>query len=145
MESDLQRVRDSGYKVTQARRAVLEALHESGGHMTSAEVLARVGVIAPTVGRASVFRTLEMLTGLGIARPTYLTPGTPTYVLMSQDGHHSHIVCMHCHEVIELDDCRVESLMGDLEAQYDVQLTGHLLEFYGACADCGDGGKQPTN
>lgn len=136
LEADLRRVRDSGYKITGARRAVLTALHQSGDHLTSADVLARVQEIAPTVGRASVFRSLEMLTGLGIVRPTYVKPGTPTYVLLSQEGHHAHIICVHCQRVIELDDCHVESLKDDLEGRYDVRLSGHLLEFYGTCADC---------
>jgi Fur family ferric uptake transcriptional regulator len=137
-EVDVQRLREGGHKVTRARRAVLQALHESGGHVTSAQVLARVQAIAPAVGRASVFRTLEMLTGLGIVRPTYLQPGSPSYVLMSRDGHHAHIVCTHCLRVIELDECHAESLLGDLAARFDVELSGHLLEVYGLCADCRD-------
>ena len=138
LDADLQKVREAGYKITNARLAVLSVLHESGGHLTSADVLAQVEARDPSVGRASVFRTLEMLTGLGIVRPTYLETRTPTYVLMSEKGHHSHIVCMQCDSVIEIDDCFVESLSSELEARYNFHLSGHLLEFYGTCADCLD-------
>jgi Fur family ferric uptake transcriptional regulator len=138
LDADLQKVREAGYKITNARRAVLSVLHESGSHLTSADVLAQVEARDPAVGRASVFRTLEMLTGLGIIRPTYLEARSPAYVLMSEDGHHSHIVCTRCYNVIEVDDCFVESLSEELEARYNFRLTGHLLEFYGTCADCLD-------
>ena len=139
LDAALQKLRDAGYKITNARRAVLRVLQESGGHLTSADVLARVEEQDPSVGRASVFRTLDMLTTLGIIRPTYLRASTPTYVLMSQDGHHSHIICTHCDRVIELDDCQVQSLARELEDRYNVRLVGHLLEFYGLCEDCRDG------
>ena len=136
LDAALQKLRNAGYKITNARRAVLSVLQESGGHLTSADVLARVEARDPSIGRASVFRALDMLTGLAVIRPTFLNPRTPTYVLMSQGGHHSHIVCSHCDRVIEIDDCHVDSLTRELEARHNVNLSGHLLEFYGACDVC---------
>ncbi|MEJ2151199.1 MAG: transcriptional repressor, partial [Chloroflexota bacterium] len=64
LDAALQRLRDAGYKITGARRAVLSVLHESGGHITSSDIVERVKAHDPTVGRASVFRTLELLTNL---------------------------------------------------------------------------------
>lgn len=136
VEPALQRLRDAGYKITHARRAVLSALHDSGGHLTSAEITERVESEHPAIGRASIFRTLELLTSLAVIRPTYVNPTTPTYVLMSQEGHHSHIICTECDRVIELDECHVDSLIGDLEYRHHIRLTGHLVEFYGICESC---------
>ena len=136
VERALTRLRDSGYKITNARRTVLSVLCESSGHLTSAEVLDRVEARDPAIGRASVFRTLDLLTDLAIIRPTYLEPRTPNYVVMPTDGHHAHIVCTTCSKVIELDECHVRELLDSIASQYDLQLTGHLLELYGACSDC---------
>lgn len=130
------RLRGAGYKLTNARRTVLDVLFESDGHLTSAEVLARVEARDPSVGRASVFRTLDLLSQLGIVRPTYLEPRTPNYVVLPTDGHHAHIVCTRCNTVIELGECRVGDLIDELAEQHQVKLTGHLLELYGLCADC---------
>ena len=130
------RLRDAGYKLTRARLTVLEALEQNDGHMTSTDVLDAVAQIDDTVGRASVFRTLDLLTQLAIIRPTYIGSSmTPTYVLMP-DGHHHHIVCTHCNQVIHFDDCGLEALAKTLQARYNVKITGHLLEFYGFCEDC---------
>lgn len=136
VERALTRLRDSGYKITNARRAVVSVLCESSGHLTSAEVLNRVEARDPAVGRASVFRTLDLLTDLAIIRPTYLEPRTPNYVVMPNDGHHAHMVCTVCSKVIELDECHVSELLDDIASRYDLRLTGHLLELYGLCADC---------
>jgi Fur family ferric uptake transcriptional regulator len=131
-----QRLRDAGHKLTDARLTVLSVLEDSGGHITSAEVLDQVNAIAPNIGRASVFRALDLFTRMSIIRPTYVDSSvTPTYVLLP-DGHHHHIICTNCNRVIEFEDCHLTALEGELESTLRVKLTGHLLEFYGLCDRC---------
>ncbi len=131
-----QRLRDAGHKLTHARLTVLRVLEESGGHITSAEVLERVSRLDATIGRASVFRALDLFTSLSLIRPTYIdTSQTPTYVLMP-DGHHHHIICTQCGQVIEFEQCGLNELAEELARKLGFQLTGHLVEFYGVCAAC---------
>lgn len=136
MADRTQRLRDAGYKLTTARLTILSVLEDGGGHMTSADVLEKVDRIAPEIGRASVFRALDLFTRLSIIRPTYINDSTtPTYVLMP-GGHHHHIICTNCDRIIEFDNCHLEGVERELERQFDVKITGHLLEFYGLCANC---------
>ncbi|MFN8530400.1 MAG: Fur family transcriptional regulator [Anaerolineae bacterium] len=131
-----QRLRQQGYKLTHARLTVLRVLEQCGGHITSAELVDRVGLIDESVGRASVFRALDLFTRLSLVRPTYIgTSSTPTYVLLP-DGHHHHIICTRCSKVIEFEDCGLAPLKQNLEERLHVQLSGHLLEFYGLCPEC---------
>jgi len=132
----IQRLRESGHKVTNARLTVLNVLESHDGHMTSADVLEAVADVDERIGRASVFRTLDLFTQLAIIRPTYISSSqTPTYVLMP-GGHHHHIICTNCNQVIEFHDCGLADLTSRLEDEHGVQLTGHLLEFYGLCDAC---------
>jgi Fur family transcriptional regulator, ferric uptake regulator len=134
--SRLQRLRDAGYKLTNARLTVLQAIEESNGHLTSAQILAAVAERDPSIGRASVFRTLDTLTRLAILRPTYVDSSlTPTYVLLP-DGHHHHILCVECDRVIEFENCGLHELTRRLEEQYHLEITGHLLEFFAVCPAC---------
>ena len=135
--SRAQHLRASGYKLTNARLTVLQVLEQSENHhMTSAEVVEAVAAISPSVGRASVFRTLDLLSRLGLIRPTYIDTGmTPGYVLLP-GGHHHHIICMSCRKLIEFEDCGLSELSQQLERKFKVKLTGHLLEFYGVCHEC---------
>lgn len=131
-----QRLRDAGHKLTNARLTVLDALEEGGGHMTSTEILNRVSARDTGIGRASVFRALDLFTRLSIIRPTYIDSSmTPTYVMLP-DGHHHHIICTNCNRVIEFEDCGLNRLADELEHRLNVHLTGHLLEFYGLCDRC---------
>lgn len=131
-----ERMRKAGYKLTNARLIVLDVLENNNGHMTSTDVLEAVAQVDESIGRASIFRTLDLLTQLAIIRPTYIDSSiTPTYVLLP-DGHHHHIVCTQCNRVIHFDDCGLDVLARRLETQFGVTISGHLLEFFGVCEDC---------
>lgn len=131
-----QRLRNAGYKITQARLTVLGILEAEHGHITSSDILEKVNEVNPSIGRASVFRTLDLFTQLGIIRPTYISTSlTPTYVMM-HEGHHHHVICTNCNRVLEFDDCGLESLTQTLEETLNVKISGHLLEFYGMCSAC---------
>lgn len=138
VDAALGRLREAGYRITNARRTVLEVLCQDDAHLTSADVLEQVEARDESIGRASVFRTLELLTELGIIRPTFLDPRTPNYIVMPADGHHAHIVCPQCNRVIELGDCEIEALIQRIAANHGVEITGHLLELYGKCPDCAE-------
>ena len=136
----IQRLKNAGYRLTQARLTVLAVLEAEHGHITSADALKRVERVNPAIGRASVFRALDLFTHLGIIRPTYVdTSLTPTYVML-HGGHHHHVICSECKRFYEFEDCGLEALTQNLEATLDVRISGHLLEFYGVCGDC----QKPT-
>jgi len=140
----IQRLKQAGYRLTQARLTVLAVREAEHGHITSADVLEVVERVNPAIGRASVFRTLDLFTQLGIIRPTYIdTCLTPTYVLM-RDGHHHHVICTDCKRFFEFDDGGMEALTRSLEETLDIRISGHLLEFYGLCADCQEPAAQAT-
>ena len=109
---------------------------DSRKHLSSTEIVAGVLQRAPSVGRASVFRTLDLLSRLAIVRPTFLSGRAPVYVLMSQDGHHAHIVCPRCLKVIEIDECHLTHALSKIAQEHDIHVAGHLLEVYSLCAPC---------
>jgi len=128
-------LRAAGYKITTPRLTILDILEHCGGHITAAELLAQVEARDPSIGRASVFRTLDLLIKLGILW-TSVEGGSTVHYMLMPNGHHHHIICTSCRRRIEFDDCRLSALIADLETQYGVKIEGHLLELYGVCADC---------
>jgi Fur family ferric uptake transcriptional regulator len=128
-------LRRAGYKLTGPRLTILELMERSGGHLTSAELLTQVEERDPSIGRASVFRTLDLMIKLGIICTSVQGGSTIHYMLMP-NGHHHHIICTRCNTLIEFEDCRLSTLIASLEAQYHVHVEGHLLELYGLCGKC---------
>jgi Fur family ferric uptake transcriptional regulator len=131
----VQALRRAGYKLTGPRLTIMDELEKAGGHVTAAELLTKVQARDMSIGRASVFRTLDLLIQLGIVWTTVQGGSTVHYMLMP-GGHHHHIVCTRCRRLIEFADCGLDRLIGQLEAQHGVRIEGHLLELYGHCQDC---------
>src|SRR5947209_12671303 len=138
----VQALHDAGYKLTAPRLTILELLEQSGGHITSAELLGLVEQRDPSIGRASVFRTLDLMIKLGIVWTSVQGGSTVHYMLMP-GGHHHHIVCTNCNKLIEFGDCRLDTLITQVEQKYGVQVEGHLLELYGRCKECQEESPAP--
>ncbi len=124
-----------GYRQTTARRAILQTLIKSGGHVTADELADQVRVENPSVGRMTVYRTLDLLSELGLIRPIYQGTGAAHYVLLDQGRHH-HLICNRCGTTIEFEHCGSETLSQALSEQFNFEIQAHLLEFYGLCEDC---------
>jgi Fur family transcriptional regulator, ferric uptake regulator len=125
----------SGYRLTRARKAIFQALIESGGHVSADDIVAAVHRRDPSVGRMTVYRTLELLRQLGLVQPIYQGTGAAHYILMDE-GHHHHLICSTCDRVIEFDECMAQEMGKRLGERFGFQIQGHLLEFYGRCPDC---------
>lgn len=129
-----ERLRQAGYRLTAPRRAVLQVVESTNGHLGYAETLAQGRAIHPALGRATVYRTLELLTDLGILRPIHQSGGSVQFARI-EDGHH-HLICLGCGAAIHFDECPVAELEQVLEKRLRFQIQGHLLEFYGLCKEC---------
>ena len=128
------RLRAAGYKITPPRLAVLEVIEQKGEHLNPNEILEQAKAIHPALGRATVYRTLELLTQLGVVRPIYVGESGPTYI--RADGNHHHLVCSRCGQVIDFDQCVADQMTQELSSRFGFQITSHLLEFYGLCEKC---------
>ena len=126
-EAAVGRIRGGGYKATPQRLAVWEAI-AGGQHQRLEEIRDR----CPGVGLVTVYRTLDLLSGLGMVRRLDLGDG-PRYELA--EDHHHHLICEGCGSVAEFEQCpldpgRLPWVWGDFEVR------AHSLEVYGTCADC---------
>ena len=128
-------LKQKGYRLTRSRQKIARALLDCGGHITADGLLDVVHKVDKTVGRMTVYRTLELLSELGLIRPVYQGTGAAHYILLD-GGHHHHLICSGCDTVIEFDECglaEVEKLLGE---RFRFAVEGHLVEFYGRCQTC---------
>jgi Fur family transcriptional regulator, ferric uptake regulator len=119
------RIRGLGYKATPQRLAVLRAL-AAEQHQSLGEIRAR----CPEVGLVTIYRTLDLLSEIGVVRRLELGGG-PRYELA--EDHHHHLICESCGAVSEFERCPLDlrRLRG-----MDFEVSSHTLEIYGRCAKC---------
>jgi Fur family ferric uptake transcriptional regulator len=125
----------NGHRLTPARQIIIETLVDSGGHITADDLALQVQATAPHVGRMTVYRTLDLLTELGLTRPIFQGTGAAHYILMVEGNHH-HLICTRCHNVIEFENCTADELIQQLAAQFNFSIQSHLLEIHGICQAC---------
>jgi len=126
-------LRAHGYKLTSQRLAVVQVLHSGQPHLSPAQVYERGKAISPRLGLTTVYRTLDILAGLGfLHRPRDSAASYSTCV----SGHHGHLICSGCGLVVELNECYLGDLAQTLMDETDFRIESHLLEFTGLCPDC---------
>ncbi|MCB8924743.1 MAG: transcriptional repressor [Ardenticatenaceae bacterium] len=128
-------LKEKGYRLTSSRQKIVRALLGCGGHVTADGLLEEVHGIDTTVGRMTVYRTLELLSELGLIRPVYQGTGAAHYILLD-GGHHHHLICSGCDAVIEFEECGLQEVGKLLAERFDFAIEGHLVEFYGRCQNC---------
>jgi len=134
------RLQQAGYRKTAARKAVMAVLHQATLHLTHQEILNQARALNANLSMASVYRSLELFTSLGLCRPLYLGDGGPRFACV-EDGHHHHMVCRACHGTFHFPECTANELEGELSNRFGFRIESHLVEFYGLCRECQAKGK----
>jgi Fur family ferric uptake transcriptional regulator len=125
----------AGYRLTEPRRSLAALISEQDGHFTAAELVTAAQAAHPAVGRATVFRTLDLLEGIGAVERLDLPNGEHAYV-GCEPAHHHHVVCSRCGRTSEIDDAGLRSVVRDVARATGFRVDDHRLELFGVCPDC---------
>jgi Fur family ferric uptake transcriptional regulator len=123
-------------RLTHSRRAVAQAVADQAAHFTAEDVLAAAQLRRRGVGRATVFRTLELLTGLGLIERVDLPSGAHAYVACQPAVHHHHVLCSRCGRSVDVADIGLSPVIRRVESETGFQIDTHRLELFGICPDC---------
>lgn len=134
-------LRQHGYKITPQRRAVLNAIALSHGHLTPTAIYQKVHGNCPTIGLVTVYRTLDILAKLGLVCEVHAGGNSRSYLMRRPVEHHHHIICSSCGAVADFTDCRISELAQRIARETSFEIDGHLLEFTGTCKSCRKEGK----
>jgi Fe2+ or Zn2+ uptake regulation protein len=126
---------DAGYRLTGRRREVADLIAAREGHFTAAELLDDAQVRKLGIGRATIFRALDLLTELKLLERLDLPEGEHAYVTC-EPAHHHHVVCSSCGRVREVRDHGVTEAIADIERSTGYAIDTHRLELYGRCPRC---------
>src|SRR5664280_1309948 len=117
----------AGYQATSNRRLVAQLVASTDGHFTSADLLERGRRERVTIGRATVFRALELLTSLRVVERLDLPSGSHAYVLCDPDEHHHHLICSMCGKSQDVADGNLAQLVEEIGKRNGYQIEAHRL------------------
>jgi Fur family ferric uptake transcriptional regulator len=125
-----------GLKSTSQRDSILKTFVDASQHLSAEELYARVKKTHPRIGYATVYRTLKLLAGAGMAEERRFEDGFTRYEFKASKSHHDHLICTRCGEIVEFENERIEELQQDMARKNGFQVQSHKLEIYGLCSVC---------
>lgn len=120
-----------GERWTAQRNVVVTVMAQAERHLTTDEVHARARRIDPSIGSATVYRTMSLLVTLGLVRQPPLGGSRAVYELAVQREHHDHLVDLDTREVIEFTNAMIEDLQHLVAKHLGFALVDHSLVLYG--------------
>jgi Fur family transcriptional regulator, ferric uptake regulator len=134
-ERVVEHLADEGHRLTGPRRLILEHILCYSAPFTAEELVAHLQGEGVNVGRATVYRTLELLLNHQWLSLVHRPEGEHGYVV-AEPGHQHHLVCRRCGHVIAFEGCELENLLGGLAERLSFRIEGHWLEAFGVCRNC---------
>ena len=131
----LEKFRQHGFRITRQRLTILDALCMADGHATNAEIYQRAKEIDELIDRSTIYRTLDVLFGLGLVICGEDINGERVYELVREQNHH-HLICRRCGEELEIDTQAVDDFYQYLENEHNYFVQMDHLMVFGICSGC---------
>jgi Fe2+ or Zn2+ uptake regulation protein len=128
-----------GYRLTAPREVIVDQAMLHDRPFTAEQLVTQLkslsGSSGTCIGRATVYRTLEILASVDVLTRLIRPDGSPAY-LLDAPGHRHHLVCSECGTTVAFMSCPINTLVQDLAANTKFTIHDHLLEVFGLCPAC---------
>ena len=131
-----ERLRRQSRKITGPRQAILAILRRQAHPLSIREIFAELA--EGDCDLATVYRLMHLLEEMGIVKRFHFEQGGARFELLDEgdDGHHHHLVCRGCAQVVEIEDCFPSELEQRIARRNGFKAVTHRLEFFGLCPRC---------
>lgn len=131
-ETAMRRLDEAGYRSGAARREVIELLAAEQCAVTALEIDRRLD----SVGRASVYRTLEQLDRLHLVQQVSIGGDAAGYERVDPELHHHHLVCESCGRLSPFVSEALEEAIERAGRDADFEVAAHDVVLRGTCTNC---------
>lgn len=121
-------------RMTNQRRAILDALKQQGNHPTADEVYKIVRRRLPRISLGTIYRNLEIMADEGLVQKFKIGQGPFYYD--SELKEHYHIRCLKCEKIDDVMFSLREDLDRTASLKSHYQVLGHSIQFHGYCPGC---------
>jgi len=121
-----------GIRYTKPRKLVFEALAHYSKPVSVAEINY---YLKNKIDLTSIYRTLELMKKSNIAEETEFGDGKKRYELISEKGHHHHLICENCGDIEDIK-MKEDELLNKVKTKSKFAIKKHKLEFFGLCPNC---------
>jgi len=121
-------------RMTAQRQAIIDTVFNTDEHFTADQLLGWARQRDASVSRATVYRTLPLLTESGLVREMDFGKDymyyDPNY---AEHPHHSHIICTDCERIVEFESEKIEKLECEISQRLGFSIKSQRLQINGNC------------
>ena len=128
------RMRERGFRVTPQRELILDAICESGGHVTPDGIYARVQARTSALNRATVYRNLDFLCEMRLVVAVRI--GDQTYYEIASKTPHHHLICRTCGKMEQISHDTVRGFFAKIEREHNFTIDMDHVGLFGLCVKC---------
>ena len=126
-----------GLKLTRQREEILRSLMSAERHLGVEEIYAGLKKIDPSIGRATIFRTVKLLQECGlVAEVSSFQNGGAKFELKADRPHHDHMICVECGRITEFQSPMMERFQDEAIRRHGFVALWHRHEIFGRCHGC---------
>jgi Fur family ferric uptake transcriptional regulator len=123
-------------RLTAQRRTIIETAFSTTQHFTAEQLLAWSRHRDESVSRATVYRTLPLLTESGLVREMDFGKDhkfyDPNY---AEHPHHNHIICEDCDKIVEFESEKLKQLETEISRGLGFSVQSHRLQITAQCQE----------
>ena len=134
-EAWLTQLHKNGYRLTKARRAVVETVARSARALTPVQVYDAARKAYRALGLVSVYRTLEKLEELQLVQRVHQPEGCQAFIAAGH-GHQHLLLCQNCGRVTFFEGDDLDKLIGSISSKTGYRIHEHWLQLFGLCNNC---------
>lgn len=121
-------------RVTSQRQAIIETVFATDKHFTAEQLLEWSRQRDKSVSRATVYRTLPLLTESGLVREMDFGKDYKFYDPNYADHpNHNHIICQDCEKIVEFESDKIAKLEDEISHKLGFSVKSQRLEIKGTC------------
>jgi Fur family ferric uptake transcriptional regulator len=127
--------------LTHQREVIAMTLFESERHLSVDDLADLLRQRGEHVGKATIYRTLNLLVEGDLARELDFGEGFKRYEHQAGEARHDHLICTNCGKVVRFARPELERLQAEIADQLGFSAQSRRLKIYGLCADCRAAGR----
>jgi Fur family ferric uptake transcriptional regulator len=123
-------------RLTAQRRTIIETAFSTTQHFTAEQLLAWSRHRDESVSRATVYRTLPLLTESGLVREMDFGKDykfyDPNY---AEHPNHNHIICEDCDKIVEFESEKLKQIESEISRRLGFSVQSHRLQITAHCEE----------
>ena len=121
-------------RMTDQRMAIIDTVFSTNEHFTADQLLEWSAQRDSSVSRATVYRTLPLLTESGLVREMDFGKDCKFYDPNYADHpEHSHIICKDCEKIVEFESEQIAQLESEIVRKLGFSVASQQLQISGSC------------